>query len=37
MANSNLPETAVFAERLAALSDQPMAFRNLDVRRVEEY
>jgi hypothetical protein len=37
MANSELPETAVFAERLAALCDQPMAFRNLDVRSVEEF
>lgn len=36
MANSDLPETAAFAERLAALCDGPMAFRNLDVRSVEE-
>jgi len=36
MANSNLPETAAFASRLAELCDGPMAFRNLDVRRVEE-
>jgi quinol monooxygenase YgiN len=36
MANSALPETASFAERLAELCDGPMVFRNLDVRRVEE-
>ena len=36
MANSDLPETASFAERLAQLCDGPMVFRNLDVRRVEE-
>ncbi|HEX3461825.1 MAG TPA: hypothetical protein VHT49_13045 [Acidimicrobiales bacterium] len=37
MSNSELPETAAFAERLTALCDQPMTFRNLDVRTVEEY
>jgi quinol monooxygenase YgiN len=36
MANSNLPETAAFAERLARLCDGPMSFRNLDVERVED-
>ena len=36
MANSELPETAAFASRLAELCDGPMAFRNLDVLRVEE-
>lgn len=36
MANSELPETAAFAERLAQLCDGPMSFRNLDVRSVEE-
>ena len=36
MANSALPETAKFAERVAALCDGPMTFRNLDVRAVEE-
>lgn len=36
MANSDLPETAAFAARLASLCDGPMAFRNLDVRSVEE-
>jgi len=36
MANSDLPETAAFAERLAQLCDGPMTFRNLDVRSVEE-
>jgi hypothetical protein len=36
MANSELPETAAFAERLRRLCDGPMTFRNLDVRRIEE-
>jgi len=36
MANSDLPETAAFAERLTKLCDGPMTFRNLDVQRVEE-
>ena len=36
MANSDLPETADFAERLTQLCDGPMTFRNLDVRSVEE-
>ena len=36
MANSDLPETASFAERLGQLCDGPMSFRNLDVRSVEE-
>ena len=36
MANSELPETAAFAERLAQLCDGPISFRNLDVRSVEE-
>ncbi len=36
MANSALPETAAFAERVAKLCDAPMTFRNLDVRRIEE-
>ena len=36
MANSALPETAVFAEQVAKLCDGPMAFRNLDVQRGEE-
>ncbi len=36
MANSDLPETAGFAMRMAGLCDGPMGFRNLDVRRVEE-
>ena len=35
-ANSDLPETAAFAERLSQLCDGPMLFRNLDVRSVEE-
>ncbi len=36
MANSNLPETASFAERLSGLCEGPMQFRNLDVQRIEE-
>ena len=36
MANSELPETAAFAERVAKLCDGPVSFRNLDVRRVED-
>ena len=36
MANSDLPETASFAERLGKLCDGPIAFRNLDVRSVAE-
>jgi hypothetical protein len=36
MANSELPETASFAERLGRLCDGPIVFRNLEVRRVEE-
>jgi hypothetical protein len=36
MANSELPETASFAERVSALCDGPIVFRNLDVRSVEE-
>lgn len=31
MENSNRPETAAFAERLAKLCDAPPTFRNLDV------
>jgi hypothetical protein len=37
MENSALPETSVFADRLAKLCDQPPLFRNLDVIRVEEF
>jgi hypothetical protein len=36
MANSELPETASFAEKLRTLCDGPLVFRNLDVRSVEE-
>jgi quinol monooxygenase YgiN len=36
MENSNHPETAAFADRLAALCRGPAAFRNLDVRRVDD-
>jgi len=33
MANSDLPETGDFAERLTALCDGPPSFRNLDLLR----
>ncbi len=33
MANSELPETSEFAQRLAALCEGPPTFRNLDVLR----
>jgi hypothetical protein len=36
MANSDLPETASFAERVNKLCDGPMVFRNLDVRSIQE-
>lgn len=36
MANSALPETSHFADRLVELCDGQPLFRNLDVRRVEE-
>ena len=36
MANSELPETATFAERLMELCDGPIVFRNLDVQSVTE-
>lgn len=36
MANSDLPETGHFAERLVKLCDAPPVFRNLDVRRDDE-
>jgi quinol monooxygenase YgiN len=36
MANSELPETAAFAEKLRSLCDGAPRFRNLDVRSVEE-
>jgi len=36
MANSSLPETASFAEKLRTLCEGPPHFRNLDVRSVEE-
>ena len=36
MANSNLPETSAFAERLAKLCDRPPTFRNLDVLKVDQ-
>ena len=36
MSNSGLPETAALAEKLRALCDGPIAFRNLDVLSVED-
>jgi hypothetical protein len=36
MENSNHPETAEIAQRVASLCDEPPKFRNLDVRRIEE-
>jgi quinol monooxygenase YgiN len=36
MANSDLPETAEFAAKLASLCDGPPSFRNLDVLREEK-
>ena len=36
MANSALPETAAFAERMGKLCDEGPAFRNLDVLRSVE-
>jgi hypothetical protein len=36
MSNSDLPETASFAQSLAQLCDGPTVFRNLDVHSVEE-
>lgn len=35
MANSNKPETAEMAQRMASLCDEPPKFYNLDVRRTE--
>jgi quinol monooxygenase YgiN len=37
MANSDLPETNELAERLAKLCDRPPTFRNLEVRRVDDW
>jgi hypothetical protein len=37
MTNSGLPETGEFADRLAQLCDGPPVFRNLDVRRVDNF
>ena len=37
MINSGLPETAEFAEKLAGLCDGPPVFRNLDVRRIDNF
>lgn len=37
MTNSGLPETGEFAEKLSRLCDGSPAFRNLDVRRVDNF
>jgi hypothetical protein len=37
MANSGLPETGEFAEKLAGLCDGPPMFRNLDMQRVDTF
>lgn len=37
MANSDLPETGEFADRLAKLCVRPPTFRNLDVVRREDF
>ena len=36
MANSSLPETSEFGEKLAALCEGAPSFRNLDVRRTDD-
>jgi quinol monooxygenase YgiN len=36
MQNSNRPETSEFAAALAEISEEPLAFRNLDVIREED-
>ena len=36
MENSNMPETSEFAERITKLCQAQMAFRNLDVCRVDD-
>ena len=36
MRNSELPETASFAEKMMAICDRPPIFRNLDVVREED-
>ena len=36
MANSNLPETSAFADKLASFCDGAPTFRNLDVVREEQ-
>jgi hypothetical protein len=36
MENSNRPETSEFAAALAEISEEPLAFRNLDVIREED-
>ena len=36
MENSNRPETSEFAAVLAEISEEPLAFRNLDVLREED-
>jgi hypothetical protein len=36
MANSDMPETAEYARRIAALCDRPLLFRNLTAVRVDD-
>ncbi|MGA2471967.1 MAG: hypothetical protein ABSG39_00555 [Acidimicrobiales bacterium] len=36
MANSELPETAELSRNIAALCDEPITFRNLEVQSIEE-
>jgi hypothetical protein len=36
MANSDLPETAEYAQRIATLCEGPVAFRNLTAVRVDD-
>ena len=35
--NSDMPETSEFAEQVAKLCDSPPTFRNLDVRRLDDF
>lgn len=37
MANSDLPETSQYADKLASVCDGPPTFRNLDVEREEQW
>lgn len=37
MENSNMPETTEFAERIAKLCTGPLTFRNLDLKRTDQF